>query len=63
MSTALETLRMNGAMEAKDVARLIGARLEDVYAELVAAEAKGQAWVEVITFRCSPWSVRKWVAL
>jgi hypothetical protein len=61
--TPLECLRLNGAMEAKDVAREVILPIEDVYVELVAAESRGDAWVEVSTVPCPPWSIRKWVAL
>jgi len=60
---ALQVLRMNGAMEARDLARLVGLPVEAVYVELVAAESAGQAWIEIQRVPCAPWSIRRWVAL
>ena len=60
---ALHALRINGAMEARDLARLVGMPVEAVYLELVAAEARGEAWVEIQRVQCPPWSIRRWVAL
>lgn len=45
--TCLELLQVNGPMPADLIARTVNMRREDVYAELVAAEAEGLAEVRV----------------
>ena len=61
--SAVDCLRQNGAMEAVQIARMLGWRLEAVYLELVAAETAGRAWIEIEKLPCSPWRIRRWVAV
>lgn len=61
--TPLDCLRAVGRAQARDIARALGWRQEEVYPDLVAAEARGEARVEVTDVPRAPWSLREWVAL
>lgn len=54
--TALQVLRTYGRMPAQAIADVLGCAVEDVYPELVSAEARGL--VRVLT--CRDQSYREW---
>lgn len=59
--TAIEVLRERGPMRARDIARTTGRPAQDVYGELVSAEARGLAEIRCMDRRNQS-AVRLWAA-